>query len=1384
MRKKLSFVMISLIVLSTLTALSTTPVEGQDSDYLTYYYDCSTIPEDSPEGGWEIYEYDEGVTWESDGERLIINGYGVGKAEFIRAEESLAAAAYYAIEVNMYVDLDGSGGWLTDFRFIASDGEKDVDVWGSPRYGQIIIFTPGLEYRVEADLTTPASYRLVVDKSQADPGQHTASLYRNGEFLVSAPYSELPDVPPERITRFFGFGSGSSDTVWDYVKYEVGLLPLGLSLHIEDALEGVTVNKVVRDLDGPAPYTLVEIVAKLLSYTPSAMDDIPVVLTIPGDLFGPPLFTFMRNTNGGQRWLISYDDLGSGQYGVTTDLSPFTYYDRLGFPQTAYRKQIMWVFVIPNDISPQDVTVHAQIQIPCVDPSGTGTIRILEPGSSRSIIIANRKLLYDNFVEREVNGLLQRLYTEAQGPPASNSPVGVIYYVDYYSSVAGNWDNTAVDYTSETTANEAANAIDELIEDWWLDAAIAVSDIPVSVVIGPPYLLIVGDDNTIPFYRYDDPTDTEGIERILWYLVDGWPIDSADNPAINATDEDYILTDNPYADLSYLTWTGEWQDGDIELWVGRLLGASAADMLTLLEEGVNVENGRRGNVVMTSLVNFDVESDVQTLFREKGFEVRNDDIPPTEVLTINIPEKLLYEGTHQGPDNSPVLYDPTKTWLEDALINTRIDNIDTERIGGINDNAENTLTTYTAIEWNTGDSYKIIGYEGGNNYWNLKFKEAANHPDGMDLFFIGGHNEYYHADIPGDAFTPDDTPGEYTRFGVDHPIVMIMGCHGGLPVPDVGLIEEYFIYSTTPYRTLQGGVDHSMVYDVIHEGARAYIGATVFTTGDLENEDSLLFIELLTQAFFEQLLEPSSERSKTIGEALTLAKKDYVLGYGIDGAWDRKTVTGTNLYGVPWAFIYYPNNPEAATLDAATGVQMVSTSEDSYSLTFEVDVDSYEAETETRDGIEYHLFSVEGDNLAISDGAPILPYMEGYTLALPPHSTVTEVQMVEASSSSIGDYNIPIAKVRPLFSGGLSYTTESDINYLYPLEEELVQYQETGEGLLFNIFPIRHNPLTDETNFINHLTVQVTYEAPLSVAVSKFSTEKAEYLPGETIGTTARIINVGDIDSMLTATLTIKDVLGQVVGTKLSEGFIVPSGGSYVLPLEWSGILDDGAYALQITIYEEGSPVGGALEHVSVVSGAITEIDTPTMLLPGEECTIHVTFTNYLLSEVSALATLSIQHDGFIEDLNPQDITVAGHSSETVAFSWMSMSGDYNVIATIVIDDQTYGPQSKSFKVLTPSEFIEVIDTYIQELPDAAFKDNPDQQKKAFSNKLFKVKTKIEAGDIQEAINKLQNDIQAKADGYLDGKSMDDWITNPVTQEEFCSMIDDLLNYLRKILAS
>ena len=1076
----------------------------------------------------------------------------------------------------------------------------------------------------------PSGTNVILRESVAEGGQPTLIEYTigNGKVIASTLTWEHNWSYHTGGDEYGTFARKALDDVFLYA-FSGGITPsddVKMSLHIEDAPVGVVVNKVAGDSDGVANTTYVDIVAKIVSYDSNITSNIAVTLTVPSAVLGNPSTSVRTWSTDTDRQSIGYDNVGTGQYRVTTDLSPiFPWWWPFG---NIYVKQVIWRFEIPDN--PQEVQVEAEIGVPNIslaESHATAQLNIID--HANTIIIANRTLLYSEYDYSEVNELLRQMYTIAQGPPRNQSPLPVVYYMDRHSNDARDWDQD-VDYTgNEAQANMVATAIDALIEDWYDDSS---EYIPITLpiigtiylpVITPDYLLIVGDDDTIPFYRYDDPTDDEGITRFDcdWFPLikehPGWCVDSDSNPAIRATDEDYFFTDNPYADHDGGT---DWQIGSLELAVGRTVGDSAADMRSLLINGVNPSNRQRGSVVMSSVDGWELGLEPHTgggtadlynvpaLFTDHGFAVRNDDNPTSEVRTIDV----------------------------------------------------------------------MSLYEGGNNSWNTNFRNAANDASGMDIFFIGGHDSYDRAFIPGDDFSPDDTPGRYTRFGTDHPIAMIVGCHGGLTVPDVDV---------------PGGVDHDMVYDLAHEGASAYIGATGFSYGSPGNLHNCTWGENLIQRFFGELLEPANTRTETIGEAMRIAKNDYIG----TGDTDRKTLTEFTVYGIPWQTISYPGGGGGAALAAKAAApaafilcrgKVAQVAAGTYSQIFTVDIADY-AVTQDQG---YDILSVSGGGMDFSDGYPVLPFVEGYTLTLPFSGTMTSVQVVNSTSSPIGTYNVPIVEARPWSEDGTVYTSTTDINYLYPAE--LVSSQETSEGLVFHVTPIQHNPTTDETIFYNHLEVQVTYEAPLEVTVADFSTDKSSYVPGATISTNVAVANVGASGVSLTATLTIKNALGHTAATQTSSPFTVPSGGSHTQSLAWTGTLNEEDYEAVLTISDGMDTLGGASANFNVLAGEITDFTVPDTV--SGYANFQVGFANYRMQAVSVTENIYIYDvEGTEIAKLPQKTVAVGSASEaTTGFSWDTTGvpeSTYTAVVIATVNGVQYGPVARTFRVERGAVYLPLI---------------------------------------------------------------------------------------------
>jgi hypothetical protein len=81
----------------------------------------------------------------------------------------------------------------------------------------------------------------------------------------------------------------------------------------------------------------------------------------------------------------------------------------------------------------------------------------------------------------------------------------------------------------------------------------------------------------------------------------------------------------------------------------------------------------------------------------------------------------------------------------------------------------------------------------------------------------------------------------------------------------------------------------------------------------------------------------------------------------------------------------------------------------------------------------------------------------------------------------------------------------------------------------------------------------------------------------------------------------------------------------------------------------------------------------------------------------------------------------------------------------------------------------------IESMPDAAFKHPAPQRKQALCDKLSEAAAQIHSGSGAGAVQRLENDIQARMDGSLGGTAEDDWIIDPFWQEFLDPWLDGLI---------
>ncbi len=998
------------------------------------------------------------------------------------------------------------------------------------------------------------------------------------------------------------------------------IVTINSSLRLEEAAEGVVVNKLIGDDTGKTFNNYVDVVAYVSTQSADAASDVQVVLTVPDDALGAPVNTWVRDSYGGTPTSVTSVALGGGRYGVTTTLTRGCFWWFC-----PYRKYVVWRFRIPNTLTPQTLSLMSRVYRPgywVFNSFSHARLRLVS--TAGALIVTNRAQLYDNYTDYEVTSLLARLYDVAQGAPYNDQPLGVVYNADLYDTDVRNWNNAAVNYTNEATANAVANELDELINDWVEDGTWTWSyhyffSTTVSTDIYPYYLLLVGDDDVLPFYRYNDPYNDES----------GWTVTSATNPQIRATDNDYILTDAPYA----YRWGGTgWQLGDLDLAVGRLVGATADDMLYLLNNSLATDGGT-WRAVMASVDGW-----------ELGYN--NPSCGAGAVADVlNVPARL-------GARGFQVLND--------------------------------TETPHTVDVMEPFDANWING-----------FSNAAN--AGMDIFFIGGHNSYNSAGIPGNSFTPDDTCSSsgcrYNHFDDDHPLTFIVGCHGGLPVPNIGG---------------RGGINDNMVYDVIHEGGRAYVGATGYSYGSPGSLCHATWGEKLLQHFFDEFLKAGTE-SRTIGDALRRAKDVYPFGQynpgtsATDGdALDRKTVTEFNLYGVPWQRLDYPGGTmnqrisESASVGRPSAVRVngeniAQADTYRYTRTVTIDIAAYQAGQVITGSVTYDVLSIAGGEMAVAPNLPMLPYVKGYTLTLPVSATVQSVSLVTATCSDVGPYEIPIIVAQPWSEGGTTFTTTTTINTFYPADANRVVGQMQDGRMLFTLFPIQHNPTSNATRFCSQMVIEVVYDAPVALAVSHVTPLAALLRPGAPISVTALLENVTDELLTVTSTLTLLDAQGHEVGWQNGGPFSVPADGQQAVEVGWDGLLSEGMYGLLLTFWKDGVLMGMATSNVNVVGGALTALEVPTATLTvSDTATFRVTFANYRTGAVTATAHLQLfdSESGLVATLPPQTTVVVGGANHTFTFVWevpTSVGGVYVAQARIVRDaDTAYGPLTGEFTIASP----------------------------------------------------------------------------------------------------
>lgn len=130
-----------------------------------------------------------------------------------------------------------------------------------------------------------------------------------------------------------------------------------------------------------------------------------------------------------------------------------------------------------------------------------------------------------------------------------------------------------------------------------------------------------------------------------------------------------------------------------------------------------------------------------------------------------------------------------------------------------------------------------------------------------------------------------------------------------------------------------------------------------------------------------------------------------------------------------------------------------------------------------------------------------------------------------------------------------------------------------------------------------------------------------------------------------------------------------------------------------------------------------------------------------------------------------------------------SAPGEYPVTVTVTDDDLGVTVSLEwTVHVADPAEATPILAAYIQGLPSSAFSGKEAQKKATFANIFNALDDMITDEEWNGYITALQNNVRSKADGHVDGKANDDWIKTEDPQRQVCTMVDDIVAYVRTFI--
>lgn len=353
----------------------------------------------------------------------------------------------------------------------------------------------------------------------------------------------------------------------------------------------------------------------------------------------------------------------------------------------------------------------------------------------------------------------------------------------------------------------------------------------------------------------------------------------------------------------------------------------------------------------------------------------------------------------------------------------------------------------------------------------------------------------------------------------------------------------------------------------------------------------------------------------------------------------------------------------------------------SYLITASIDASTYAISTTTAG---FDLLDVQGLSQRTIDGHVVLPQAT-LDLVLPVSATISSLVFTPTQDVALPGLNLPTLQSGVAIPDGPTGGYTATVAGVYPVSATVQSRMLEGYQLArVVVAPVTYDATSDQATLYRHVDVAVTYEAPETLALTDFGTDKSEYVPGQTIEIAASMANVGEASETVTPTLLIQDSSGSVVGVQQAAPIEVPSGATYDLSVTWTGPLAVDSYRIWLVVSQGGQVRAVANGAIAISAGALGTPTVPETLWVGEKGTFEVQFENVSGNAAIAVGSLAIHDEqgALVEFVPGQVQAVAGGTGETLSFTWTADEpGSYTASFVATAGGQEYGPRSEPFTV-------------------------------------------------------------------------------------------------------